>query len=256
MIFSKFATWIQAVFNGIANSLIERDPVAVYQLEVDRAAERIKEARQGVELYKGMVNTLERQVAEGTANAARLEAQIKAHLKTGQASNREAAAQLALQLKSAREDLVTNKEQLAVHRTAFENHMLKLRQSSDDLGKLQQKAQQLKAELKMSQAQAEMARVAEALGESLTGNLTSNIGQVESMIKRQIDQNRGKAQVAAALSSRGVEDVKVRQAADRAIAEDLLGEFEVEMGLKSPDTTPVGEPAMKNLGPSTEKDRA
>ena len=50
--------------------------------------------------------------------------------------------------------------------------------------------------------------------------------------------------------------MKVRQAADRAIAEDLLGEFEVEMGLKSPDTTPVGEPAVKALGPSTEKDRA
>ena len=108
----------------------------------------------------------------------------------------------------------------------------------------------------MSQAQAEMARVAEALGESLTGNLTSNIGQVESMIKRQIDQNRGKAQVAAALSSRGVEDVKVRQAADRAVAEDLLGEFEVEMGLKSPDTQPVADAPVKSLGPSTEKDRA
>jgi phage shock protein A len=256
MIFGKIVTAIQAMFNSIANALVERDPVAVYQLEIDRAAERLKEARQGVEQYKGLVNGVERQVATGTANVVRLEAQIKAHLKTGKPENREAAAQLATQLKSAREDLATNQAQLEMHTEAFRNHMLKLQQGNSDLAKLQQKGQRYSAELKMSKAEAEIARVAEALGEHLSGNLTTNLGQVESMIQRQIDQNRGKAQVAAALSSRGVEDVKVRQAADRAIAEDLLGEFEVEMGLKSPDTTPVGEPAVKALGPSTEKDRA
>jgi phage shock protein A len=253
MIFRKFFTFFQAMFNGIANALIERDPVAVYQLEVDRAAERIKESRQGVELYKGMVNGLERQVAEGAANVARLEAQIKSYLKVGTEQARAAAAQLAVQHKQAGENLATNREQMEMHRKAFENHMLKLRTASDDLAKLQQKAQQLKAELHMSKAEAEMARVAEALGESLTGNLTTDIGQVEAMIKRQIDHNRGKAQVAAELSEKGVADIRTRQAVERQMGEDLLAQFEVDMGLKSPDTAPVASPMNKALGPAQEQ---
>lgn len=256
MIFGKIATAIQAFFNSIANALVERDPIAVYQLEVDRAAERIKEAREGVEMYKGLVNGLDRQVLEGTANVARVEAQVKAYLKVGTPEAREAAATLVLQLQQAKQDLETNTQQRDTHRTAFENHMVKLRQANDDLAKLQQKAHRFKAELKMSKAEAEMARVAEALGESLSGNLTTDIGQVESMIKRQIDTNRGKAQVAAALSSKGVADIKTRQAAERQVAEDLLSQFEQEMGLKSPETTPVAEPGAKALGPSTQTERA
>lgn len=256
MIFGKIVTAIQAFFNGIANALVERDPVAVYQLEVDRAAERIKEAREGVEMYKGLVNGLDRQVVEGTANVVRLEAQVKAYLKAGTPEAREAAATLVLQLQQAKQDLAANTQQRDTHRQAFENHMLKLRQANEDLAKLQQKAQRYKAELKMSKAEAEMARVAEALGESLTGNLTTNLGQVESMIKRQIDTNRGKAQVAAELSSKGVADIKARQAADRAVAEDLLSQFEQDMGIKSPETTPVAEPGAKALGPSGQTERA
>ena len=36
------------------------------------------------------------------------------------------------------------------------------------------------------------------------------------------------------------------------MAEDLLTKFEVQLGLKSPETTPVAE-SMKNLGPTVEK---
>jgi phage shock protein A len=256
MILGKFVTAIQAFFNGIANAIWERDPVAIYQLEVDRAAERLKESRQGVEMYKGLVNGIERQVVEGTANVARLEAQIKAYLRTGTPEARDAAAKLAIQHQSSKNDLETHKQQLETHRTAFDNHMLKLRQANEDIGKLQQKAQRMKAELKMSQAEAEMARVAEALGGQLSGNLTTDLGQVESMIKRQIDHNRGKAQVAAELSSQGVAEIKNRQAVERQMAEDLLTSFEVEMGLKSPETTPIAESGVKSLGPSTEKEKA
>ena len=36
------------------------------------------------------------------------------------------------------------------------------------------------------------------------------------------------------------------------LAEDALSNFEVELGLKSPDTTPIAQTA-KDLGPATEK---
>src|SRR5205085_1408704 len=69
MIFQKIGTAIQAFFNGIANMFIERDPVAVMQLEIDRAADRLTGAREGLEQYQGLVQGLTRQVAKNQADA-------------------------------------------------------------------------------------------------------------------------------------------------------------------------------------------
>ena len=247
MILRKFATAFQAFLNGIANMFIERDPVAVMQLEIDRAAERLKGARQGLEQYQGLVQGLTRQVATNKANIARLESQVKSHLKAG---NREMAAQLAVQLNATKTELEANQQQLDMHTEAYKNHLLKVQQGNKDLSKLQEKAQRYSAELKMSKAEAEIARVGEALGEHLSGNLTTNLGQVESIIQRQIDENRGKARVAADLSSKGVEEIKAQQRAEQIEAESILQQFEVEMGLKSPETTPVAEVTTKDLGPA------
>ncbi len=72
------------------------------QLEVDQATERLKEGRKGLEMYRGLVETVARQVAAGKSNIVQLEAQIKAHLKAG---NRDVAGQLAIQLQKAQTEL-------------------------------------------------------------------------------------------------------------------------------------------------------
>ena len=93
MILGKFFGAIRAQLNKIANLFFEADPIAVMQLEVDQATERLKEGRKGLDLYRGLVESVARQVALGKSNQGQLEAQIKAHLKAG---NRDVAAQLAL----------------------------------------------------------------------------------------------------------------------------------------------------------------
>ena len=53
--------------------MAESDPIAVMQLEVDRATEQLKEGRRGLETYRGLVETVARQVATNKANASQLE---------------------------------------------------------------------------------------------------------------------------------------------------------------------------------------
>jgi SOS response regulatory protein OraA/RecX len=72
------------------------------------------------------------------------------------------------------------------------------------------------------------------------------------VIQRQIDTNKGRARVAADLSSKGIEAIKAEEAAEKAMAEDLLTKYEVQLGLKSPETAPVADSA-KNLGPMVDK---
>ena len=57
MIFGKFFKAFRAQLNKIANIFFESDPIAVMQLEVDQATERLKEGRKGLELYRGLVET-------------------------------------------------------------------------------------------------------------------------------------------------------------------------------------------------------
>jgi phage shock protein A len=241
MIFGKFFAAIKAQLNKIANLFFESDPIAVMQLEVDQATERLKEGRKGLELYRGLVETVARQVATGKSNAAQLEAQIKAHLKAG---NRDMAGQLAVQLQKTQTELVANQQQLEMHEGAYQNNLLKIQKANKDIVKVRDKIRQYDAELKMSAAEAEIAKIAEGFDV----NVTTDFGQIESVIQRQIDTNKGRARVAVDMSSKGVDAIKAEEAADKAMAEDILTKYEVQLGLKSPETTPVAE-ATKSLGP-------
>jgi len=245
MIMGKFFKAFRAQLNKIANIFFESDPIAVMQLEVDSATDRLKEGRKGLEMYRGLVETVARQVAAGKSNISQLEAQIKSHLKAG---NREMAGQLAIQLQKAQTELSNNENQLQMHEQAYQNNLLKIQKANKDIVKVREKIQQYHAELKMSAAEAEIAQISE----SFDMNVTTDFGEVESMIQRKIDTNRGRARVASDMSSRGIEVIKAEEAAEKAMAEDLLSKYEVQLGLKSPETTPVAD-TVKSLGPAVQK---
>ena len=244
MIFQKMMTAVSAFFNAIANAMWERNPIAIMQLEYDKSVEQLKEGRKGLELYRGLVEQVSRQVTTGKAQVERLTAEVKAYLKAGE---RETAGKFALQLKKAETDLAANEQQLQMHEEAYNNNLKKIQYANQQLVGVREKIQRYHADLKMSAAEAEIAKIAG----QLNLDVTTDFGQVETMIQGQIDNNRGKARVAADLSSKGVAEIKAQERMESQLAEDTLQQYEVELGLKSPDTTPVVQ-ANKDLGPATE----
>ena len=100
----------------------------------------------------------------------------------------------------------------------------------------------------MSSAEAEIAK----LSETFDVNLTTDFGEIESVIQQKIDQNRGKVRVAADLSKQGIAEIQAEERMQGQLAEQALTDFEVELGLKSPETTPMSQTA-KDLGPAVEK---
>jgi hypothetical protein len=173
---------------------------------------------------------------------------VKAYLKAG---DRTTAAKFAVQLKKTETDLLTNQEQLKMHEEAYENNLKKIQYANKQLAEVRDKIQRYNADLKMTAAEAEIARIAG----DLNFDVTTDFGQIEQIIQQKIDTNRGKVRVAADLSSRGVAEIKAQERMEDQLAEDTLQQYEVELGLKSPETTPVVE-TDKNLGPATDKNRA
>src|SRR5512138_3422360 len=120
MILGKFFSAIAAQFNKLGNWMFNKDPIAQMQYEYDQAVEQLKEGRVGLEQYRGLVERVGRQVKEGEASVAKLTAQAKACLKSG---DRETAGSFALQLTEAKAQLEENKQQLAMHEAAYSNNL-------------------------------------------------------------------------------------------------------------------------------------
>jgi len=95
------------------------------------------------------------------------------------------------------------------------------------------------------EAEAEVAK----LSQSFNMDVTTDFGQLEDVIQRKIDANRGKARVASDLSSEGIDHIKAEERMEASMADDALKDLEVELGMRAPETTPVVATA-KDLGPA------
>jgi phage shock protein A len=242
MILTKFFKSIAAQFNKLGNWLTNKDPIAQMQYEYDKAVEQLKEGRVGLEQYRGLVERVSRQVKDGEAQAAKLTAQAKAYLKMG---DREKASIIALQLTKTKNQLQENQAQLGMHEEAYNNNLKKIQYANKKLGELKDKIHKYDADLKMSEAEAEVAK----LTQSFNMDLTTDFGQLEDAIQRKIDTNRGRARVAADLSKEGIDKIQDDERVEQAMAEDALRDLEVDLGMRAPETTPVAQ-AQKDLGPA------
>ena len=238
---SKFWNALRAQINKLANFFWTRDPIAQMQLEYDKSVAQLKEGREGLEQYRGLVERVGRQVAANEQRVQMLTAKIRAYLK---ADDRKTSGQLAIQLQETKQELAENQQQLKMHETSYQNNVEKIKNAGSKLSKIREKIQKYEAELKMSQAEAELAR----LSQTFNFDITTDFGQIEQVVQEKIDLNRAKVRVAADLSGEGVQEIKAERAMQENLAENLLQEFEVEMGIKTPESASI-QTSAQSLGP-------
>ena len=241
MILGKLWHSLMAQINKVANLFWTADPIAQMQYEYDQAVAQLKDGREGLEQYRALVERVGHQAEINKQHVAKLEAQVKAYLASG---DRETAARFALELQKAKQELSENEGQLKMHEEAYDNNVTKIKHASKKLSDVREKIQKYDAELKMSRAEAEMAKLAG----DFNFDVTTDFGQIEQVINDKIGLNRAKARVATDLSSDGLADIQHEQAMEKSMGEQALKDFEVQMGIVTPETAGVTETA-KELGP-------
>ncbi|NBW87415.1 MAG: hypothetical protein EBR23_11465, partial [Planctomycetia bacterium] len=219
MILGKLWNALAAQMNKVANFFWTADPVAQLQYEYDKAVDQMKEGREGLEQYRALVERVTRQVEGDRQHVASLEARIKAYLQAGE---RETASKFALELQQAKKQLAENEAQLKLHETAYNNNVTKIKHATKKLAELKSKIQKYDAELKLSRAEAEFAKLAH----SFNFDVTTDFGQIEDVIQDKIGLNRAKVRVAADLSGQGLEEIQREQAVEKAMADQALRQFE------------------------------
>src|SRR5436189_1562542 len=242
MIMGKFWAAFRAQVNKLANCFWTADPIAQMQYEYDQAVAQLTDGRKGLEQYRALVERVTLQVQNSKRHVTDLESKVKAYL---QAGDRETAAKFALEMQKAKSELTENESQLKMHEEAYNNNIAKVKHATGKLSKIREKIAKYDAELKMSKAEAEIAKLAE----SFDFNVTTDFGQIEQVIQDKIGLNRAKVRVAADLSSEGIVDVQREQAMEKVMGDQALRDFEVQMGLVTPETAKVTE-ATKELGPA------
>jgi phage shock protein A len=232
MILGKLWKALAAQMNKVANFFWTADPIAQLQYEYDKAVDQMKDGREGLEQYRALVERVTRQVNGDRQHVASLEARIKAYLQAGE---RETASKFALELQKAKKELAENEAQLKLHETAYNNNVTKIKHATKKLSELKNKIAKYDADLKLSRAEAELAKLAQ----SFNFDITTDFGQIEDVIQDKIGLNRAKVRVAADLSGEGLEDIKREESVEKAMADNALREFEIEMGMVTPETAGV-----------------
>lgn len=226
------AVWY-ALLNKSVTEMEDRHVIALAETKLQRATERLKDARQGLITYQALVLKVQGQVESETARITSLTGQIKNHLKANQ---EEMAGQLALELARVKADLESNKEQLAQHQESYENNLLKMKAALKEISNSKKDLQKKKAALQMEKALAEVSETAGALNTSF--DVSSDIGDILTRVDDQINKAKARSKVAVDLSDEGVDELKAKQAADKAEASELLAQFKIEQGLAEPQSGP------------------
>ena len=243
MIFSKLWKAFKAQLNKLSNSAWSADPIAQMQYEYDRSVDELREGRVGLEQYRALVERVTRQVAADKNQVNSLEARVRAFLNS---NDRDTAAKFALELQKAKKSLEENEAQLKMHEEAYTNNLMKVKHATGKLAEVRRKIQKYDADLKMSRAEAEMAKLAQ----NFNLDVTTDFGQVEAEIQDKISLNRAKARVAADLSGEGLDDIKRDQELDKTLAEQALREF--EQGGAGPQVKVVGPRELPAAGSAHE----
>ena len=242
MIFGKMWSALRAQLNKVANWFYTADPIAQLQYEYDQAVEQLKGGRQGLEQYRALVERVARQVIANELHVKNLEQKVKAYLTSG---DRDTAGKFVLELQKAKNELAENQNQLKLHEEAYNNNLAKVKHASGKLQTIKDKIPKYDADLKMSRAEAELAE----LSKDFNFDVTTDFGQIESVIQEKIDKNRAKVRVSVDMSGQGMDELKKEQAMEKAVAEQALRDFEAQLGMVSPETVKVTE-ATKDLGPA------
>ena len=246
----RLANLVKGFLSLFISGLERQNPRALIEAEKENLREQIARFNDNLATHAGFCERLMRQVKNLDAQERDLAAKAAANLKVG---NRNAAGQYALQLKTVKEQLEENRQQLV----AAEETYKKLVQARDvSVREAQNKIEGLKrllTETEMLEAQAELQEMAKGMISTIGGS-GDTLARVEEYVTERRDKAAGRARVAS--SSIDTSQVQLMEAEQAALADQALTEFAAAYGLEVPATAPAeGEtatpaPPVKDMGPA------
>lgn len=250
--FNRLANLVRGFLSLFISGIEKANPRALIEAEKENLRQQIGRFNDSLASHAAFVERLMRQVKNLETQERDLAAKAAANLKVG---NRAAAGQLALQLKTVKEQLEENRRQLEGADETFKK-LVKTRDVAvrDAQAKIES-LKRLLTETEMMEAQAELQEMAQGMITSIGGS-GDTINRVEEYLTERRDKAAGRARVAS--TTIDTTKVELLEAEQEALADQALVEFAAAYGLDMPpseaaaatETAEAAPPAaVKDMGP-------
>jgi phage shock protein A len=225
---ARISNLFKGFFSLFISGLERENPRALIEAEKENLREQIARFNENLATHAGFAERLMRQVKSLEKQERELAAKAAANLKAG---NRAVAGQYALQLRTVKEQLEENRQQLE----AAEETYKKLVKSRDvSVKEARAKIDSLKrmlSETEMLEAQAELQEMASGMISTIGGS-GDTLNRVEEFLNERRDKAAGRARVAA--STIDTTEVDMMEAEQAALADAALNEFAAAYGIDVP----------------------
>lgn len=248
--FRRLGNLIRGFF-GLFVSGMERDnPEALLEVEKENLRKQIANYNQGLAAHAGLSERLMTQVKKLEQEERDLRAKTSANLRAG---NRESAAQYALRLQTIERELTENRSQLEAAEKTYQE-LLKARDVS--VRAAQDKIAALKTsldDLKIKKATAELTEMASGMISQI-GGAGDTLNRLHTMVEEERERAAGRARIAR--DSLNVADLNMKEAEQKALAEQALADFAAKEGIaiepSSSSSSSTTETPTKTLGPQAQ----
>lgn len=264
--FKRLGNLIRGFFGLFISGLEKQNPEALLEVEQENLRKQIGQYNQGLASHAGLCERLMTQVRKLEADQKDLRAKTAAHLRVG---NRDAAAQYALRLQTIDRELGENRTQLEQAETTYRD-LVKARDVA--VQSARQKIESLRSsisDMKMKKAQAELTEMASGMITTIGGS-GDTLDRLQTMVEAERERAAGRARVAR--DNMDVNSIHVKEAEQKALADQALADFAAKEGIvldpmlpsggpvSTPSlgisTTPMTEGPSKTMGPAGTKESA
>lgn len=222
--FRRIGNLFRGFFGLFVSSAERRNPEALLEVEQENLRRQVGKFNVGLASHAGLVERLIGQVHKLESDQVDLRSKVSANL---QLSRREVAGQYALRLKTVERELEENRSQLNQAETTY-RELVRARDFAVAITR--QKIETLKSgisDLKMKRAMAEITEMASGMVTNL-GGAGDTLNRLEAMV--QDERYRASGRVRVAVDNLDLHDVQLKEAEQRALADQALAEFEAKQG--------------------------
>ncbi len=220
--FRRLGNLVRGFFGLFVSGAERRNPEALLEVEQENLRKQVGKFNVGLASHAGMVERLIGQVRKLETDETDLRAKVAANL---QLNRRDVAGQYALRLKTIERELEENRKQLDQAEVTYKE-LVRARDVAVQMTR--QKIEALKSgisDLKMKRAMAEITEMASGMVTNL-GGAGDTLNRLESMVQE--ERYRASGRVRVAVDSLDLNDVHVKEAEQKALADQALEEFEAK----------------------------
>ncbi|MBN2054177.1 PspA/IM30 family protein [bacterium] len=243
--FKRLANLIKGFIGMFVSGLERSNPRALIEAEKENLRNQISRFNKNLTDHRAFVERLLRQIKNLENQESDYSRKVMAYLKV---NNRATAGQFALHLKTVKEQLEENRQQLVEAEKTYKE-LIRARDVS--VKEAERKIDSLKrmiSEAEMMEAQAELQEMASGMISSIGGS-GDTLDRVEEYITERRDKAAARAKVAA--DSLDTSDVQLKEAEMEVMGEQALLEFAAAYGVEIPQEVGAesAAEAPKDLGP-------